>query len=64
MRSWPDLPELRSVTLDAETVAQSDAVVIVTAHDGVDYDALLENANLIVDSRGVYREAHPKVVKA
>jgi UDP-N-acetyl-D-glucosamine dehydrogenase len=39
-------------------------VVLVTDHDGVDYPLVLEHARLIVDSRGVYRQAHPKVVKA
>jgi UDP-N-acetyl-D-glucosamine dehydrogenase len=63
-RSWPGHPELHSVPLTAEQVAQRDAVVIVTDHSNVDYRLVLEHARLIVDSRGVYRAAHPKVVKA
>jgi UDP-N-acetyl-D-glucosamine dehydrogenase len=34
-----------------------DAVLIVTDHDGVDYDALVENASLVVDSRNACRRA-------
>ena len=34
MRTWPDLPAMRSVPLTAETLEASDAVVIVTDHPG------------------------------
>ena len=39
MRSWPDLPPMSSVPLTAETLAKTDAVVLVTDHAAVDYDA-------------------------
>jgi UDP-N-acetyl-D-glucosamine dehydrogenase len=64
MRSWPHLPDLSSVPLTSETLAAHDAVMIVTDHSAVDYDAVLNHAALIVDARGVYRAAHPKVIKA
>ncbi len=64
MRTWPDLPPLRSVELIAETLGEHDAVVLITDHDAVDYEVVLENAPLIVDTRGVFRSLHPKVVKA
>jgi UDP-N-acetyl-D-glucosamine dehydrogenase len=64
MRSWPDLPAMESLPLTAETLAAHDAVVIVTDHAAVDYGAVLEHAPLIVDTRGIYRAAHPKVIKA
>ena len=53
----PTLPEkeLESVDL-AEAVAAADAVAIVTAHDGIDYPALVEAAALVIDFRGVTRE--------
>jgi len=41
-----------------------DAIVIVTDHDGMDWDMLLRDARLIVDTRGVFRAPHEKVVKA
>ena len=46
----PSLPEqgLASSPLDA---AAADCVVIVTAHSGIDYDELVENAPLVVDLR-------------
>jgi UDP-N-acetyl-D-glucosamine dehydrogenase len=50
----PELPELglRSVALDAEG---ADCIVIVTAHSGIDYDALVQHAPLIVDFRNATR---------
>jgi len=64
MRSWPDLPPLTSQPLTAEVLAAQQAVMVVTDHTAVDYDLVLAHAPLIVDTRGVYRRPHPKVVKA
>jgi UDP-N-acetyl-D-glucosamine dehydrogenase len=64
MRSHPDLPPLASAPLDAATLVASDAVLLVTDHTAVDYALVLEHAPLIVDTRGIYRAPHPKVVKA
>lgn len=54
----PEAPQVRrhdlglcSVDLDPETIASYDAVVIVTAHDSVDYGLLADHARLIVDTR-------------
>jgi UDP-N-acetyl-D-glucosamine dehydrogenase len=46
----PELPEhaLASVPLD---VKKTDCAVIVTAHSGIDYDKLVEQAPLVVDLR-------------
>jgi len=46
----PELPEhaLASVPLDLE---KTDCAVIVTAHSGIDYDKLVEQAPLVVDLR-------------
>ena len=48
----PDLPEhsLSSASLDG-AVDAADYVAIVTAHSGIDYDALAERARLVVDFR-------------
>jgi UDP-N-acetyl-D-glucosamine dehydrogenase len=63
-RSWPGHPEMRSLPLTAESIARQDAVVIVTDHSRLDYALIANSAKLIVDSRGVYREPRPNVVKA
>jgi UDP-N-acetyl-D-glucosamine dehydrogenase len=64
MRTWPELPAMASVALTPETLAAADAVVIVTDHDAVDWALVAEHAPLVVDTRGVYREARENVVKA
>jgi len=64
MRSWSHLPPMESVELSAETLRVADAVLIATDHSAVDYGLVAENAALIVDSRGVYRDPRPNVVKA
>lgn len=64
MRTWPDLPEMHSVPLTAEGLAAVDAVIVVTDHGAVDYDLVVEHADLVVDTRGIYREPRSNVVKA
>jgi len=56
--------DLQSVALDPATIASYDAVLLVTDHDAFDYALILRHARLIVDTRGVYRESAPNVVKA
>jgi UDP-N-acetyl-D-glucosamine dehydrogenase len=64
MRTWPDLPPMRSAPLTAETLAAQDAVLIVTDHGAVDYELVARHAPLVVDTRGVYRDRRPNVVRA
>jgi UDP-N-acetyl-D-glucosamine dehydrogenase len=46
--------EVSSVTLD-EAVASADAVVLVTAHPGIDHEPVARDAALFIDLRGVTR---------
>lgn len=39
------------VPLRAELVSACDAVVVVTPHDGIDYDLIVNNAKLVLDTR-------------
>ena len=64
MRTWPDLPPMESVPLDATSVKEYDAVLIITNHSGVDYEMVVREADLVVDTRGVVREERENVVKA
>jgi UDP-N-acetyl-D-glucosamine dehydrogenase len=52
----PELPayELKSAEL-ADAVADSDAVVLVTAHPGIDHTAIAREAALFIDLRGITR---------
>jgi UDP-N-acetyl-D-glucosamine dehydrogenase len=64
MRRWPHLPRMESVSLTPQTLAECDAVVLVTDHTAVDYELVRRHAKLIIDTRGVYRDESPDVVRA
>ncbi len=50
-----DFSQKKSVTLDAKTIARYDCVVIATDHSIYDYAAVVEAAQLVVDTRNVTR---------
>ena len=50
-RDHPTLTGRKSVALNAQTVASYDAALIVTDHDKVDYELLVKNSVLVVDTR-------------
>jgi UDP-N-acetyl-D-glucosamine dehydrogenase len=56
--------ELSSVTLTPDALASYDLVLLATSHSAFDYDMIRRYASLIVDTRGVYLERLPNVVKA
>lgn len=56
--------DLTSVDLSAEVLRQQDLVLLATNHDLFDYAFIREHAALVVDTRGVYLEPAPNVVKA
>jgi UDP-N-acetyl-D-glucosamine dehydrogenase len=68
----PELPELRfydlhltSKEISPAMIASYDCVVIATAHDKFDYEMIKQQAQLIVDTRGIYyQENNDKIVNA
>ena len=54
--------EIDSVSLDA--ISEYDLVILATDHDDYDYDMLLSEVQLIVDTRGRFSNTHKKVIKA
>jgi len=62
-REYPGL-KLRSVPLTARRLKQTDAVIIATDHSAYDYDWIVKNAPLVVDTRNAIKKKNPKVVKA
>jgi len=56
--------DLKSVSLDPDTIASYDCILIATNHDLFDYNMILKHARLIIDTRGVYLEKFPNVVQA
>jgi UDP-N-acetyl-D-glucosamine dehydrogenase len=45
----------RSVALEPAVVQSFDALLVVTDHDGVDYEAVVEAAKLVIDTRNATR---------
>ena len=52
---------LLSVPLTAESLANADAVAVVTAHTSIDWDFIADNAQLVVDYRNVVPQRDGKV---
>jgi UDP-N-acetyl-D-glucosamine dehydrogenase len=52
----PSLPELGLESMPLErAVAEADAVVLVTAHPGIDYNEMATRSRLFIDLRGITR---------
>lgn len=47
--------QLRSVDLSPETIRAYDAVVVVTNHSAYDWPMIADNAQLLIDTRGIRR---------
>lgn len=67
----PTLPKMRkynlqmsSIDLDPKTVAGYQCIVLATDHDKFDYEMIFENAKLLVDSRGKFRQQSNKLIRA
>jgi UDP-N-acetyl-D-glucosamine dehydrogenase len=56
--------DLASVALTPQSISSYDVVLLATAHSGFDYELVRQYAHLIVDTRGVFLERLPNVVKA
>jgi len=56
--------ELCSIETKPEIIQNFDALVLTTDHDRFNFDMLQTNAQLIIDTRGVYSDSLPNVVKA
>jgi UDP-N-acetyl-D-glucosamine dehydrogenase len=55
--------DLESVSLDPATLASVDAVAILTDHTTFDYDAIVDAAPLVVDTRNAVKRPHPHVFR-
>ncbi len=56
--------DLKSIALTPETLASCDCVVLATNHDAFDYALVKTHARLIIDTRGVYLDSAPNIIKA
>ena len=53
-----------SVSLNSANIASQDCVLICTDHSNIDYEVIRDNAQLIVDTRGVFDADGSKIVLA
>ena len=68
------LPPMRHYTvhaqparLDSQTLRESDFTIIVTHHDGIDWDLVVRHAPLVIDTRNATRgvkEGREKILRA
>ena len=56
--------DLSSVAVTPESLKDYDLVLLATDHAAFDYDLIKKHANLIVDTRGIYKGKEPNIVKA
>jgi UDP-N-acetyl-D-glucosamine dehydrogenase len=56
--------DLKSVPLTPQALAGYDVVLLATDHDKFDYESILTNSKLIVDTRGRFLKPAANVVKA
>lgn len=58
-----DNKTMRSVKLTGAELKKYDAVIILTDHSVYDYDFIVKNSRLIIDTRNAIRKKHKKVKK-
>jgi UDP-N-acetyl-D-glucosamine dehydrogenase len=62
-REWSGRSDLRAVEVGRGSFGKYDCIVIVTDHKTFDYDAMVAEAELIVDTRNAIKKAAPNVFK-
>ncbi len=61
----PALPQFGLVSGDLDSALETaDAVILVTAHPGIDYGEVLERAQVLVDLRGITRKFATRATEA
>jgi UDP-N-acetyl-D-glucosamine dehydrogenase len=53
-----------SIEFTEEKLSEYDVAIIVTDHSNIDYKKIYESLPLIIDTRNVYKEKSPKIIKA
>ena len=62
-REWSGRHDIKAVDLTRGSIGQYDCVVIVTDHKAFDYDAIVAEADIVVDTRNAIKERHPHVFR-
>jgi len=62
-REWSGGHDLHAVDMTRGNISQYDCVVVITDHRAFDYQTLVAEADLIVDTRNAIKERHPHVFR-
>ena len=62
-QDWPGGVDLTSEALTPATLAAADCVAILTDHRMFDYETIVRQSKLVVDTRNAIKTAHPHVFK-
>jgi UDP-N-acetyl-D-glucosamine dehydrogenase len=62
-REWSGRFDVRAAEIGRGAYAKYDCVVIVTDHKSFDYDTMVAEADLIVDTRNAIRKSYPHVFR-
>jgi UDP-N-acetyl-D-glucosamine dehydrogenase len=62
-REWAGSRDVKAIELKRGVYKQYDCVVIVTDHKAFDYDTMVDEADVIVDTRNAIKRPHPHVFK-
>jgi UDP-N-acetyl-D-glucosamine dehydrogenase len=62
-RDWPGGLDMASAPLTPAALAAADCAVIITDHRVFDYDAIVKQSKLVVDTRNAIKGAHGNVIK-
>jgi UDP-N-acetyl-D-glucosamine dehydrogenase len=62
-REWSGRVDIKAVDLTRGAISPYDCVVIITDHKAFDYDALVAEADIIVDTRNAIKKPHPNVFR-
>jgi UDP-N-acetyl-D-glucosamine dehydrogenase len=62
-REWAGRVDVKAVELARGAIGQYDCVVIVTDHQVFDYEAIVAEADVVVDTRNAVKTSHPNVFR-
>jgi UDP-N-acetyl-D-glucosamine dehydrogenase len=62
-RDWSGRQDRKAQNITRGSIAQYDCVVIVTDHKAFDYDAIVAEADVVVDTRNAIKKRYPNVFR-
>jgi UDP-N-acetyl-D-glucosamine dehydrogenase len=61
--AWPGGYDMKAAQVTPELLAQVDCVVVLTDHKAFDYDAVVAQSSVVVDTRNAVKQPHAHVFK-